>query len=190
MPTWIVPLGVLAAIAGISYFANRRVAGQFQRLSTVLKGRVRFSFFGPSYAGRYQGHEVCLRWRHPTRQTPAYLYLEMSKPASFMLTIAREGFWTRLGKQVGVVQEVTIQDPLFDEAFYIRSSHAGQARSYLQHADHRQTIEKLFSERGADLFMIQPHGVVVRKPRSQGTMITPDEVIQDLEWLERLANGY
>ena len=72
--------------------------------------------------------------------------LEFFKAMPFTLQVCTENAFTRFGKRLGVVKDISAHDPEFDKRFFIRSDNARQAVSFLGRPEVRGAITAVFDK--------------------------------------------
>jgi len=99
----------------------------------------------PSMTGIYKGKRIRIDIRPGGKNTPPYMYVWLYTGSPFNLTVYPEGALQKLGKNLGLVNEIQIGVPEFDEKFIIKSDQAALASRYLSSEMNRKIIESILS---------------------------------------------
>jgi len=172
------------------YYANKEKRDALRKLSDFMQGGVYRSLFMPSFKGEYQGLKFSIALLPAGRNTPPYLDITFANSSSFTLSISRESIFGFLGKNLGVIREVEINDKIFDDDFLIRSNKRDEASAYLSSANVKNAIIELFSM-GFTRFKITGKNILIHKPNYiLERDLNPQNIISILQKLAILAKGW
>lgn len=185
----IYPVLVFTIIFVIFFYSIKRKTKVLTRLSNCLKGSVPKFSFTPSFKGEYQGLNFSVILVEGGRNSPGYLTIFLVKNSFFKLSIHKESILSNLGKKLGIVHEVKINDEAFDKEFLIFSNKPAQVVSYLNNAAIKGVIIELFND-GFNSLMIDGKKIAVKKPNYNLAIdVEPQKVIQILQKLSLLVRG-
>lgn len=169
--------------------ANNKKKKALKNLSSVLTGSVPGSIFMPAFNGEYQGFKFSIVLIPAGKNTPPYLKFSFFKASSFKLSIYKESFLSKLGKKIGVLREVKINDEVFDKEFVVTSNKLDQAAFYIHNSSIKDAVRELFTV-GFELISINGKQILIQKPNySLGRDLEPQNVISILQNLIHLARA-
>jgi hypothetical protein len=156
---------------------------------TLLAGRFEgnVSFFSGQMQGKFQGFGFSVSLIPAGRNTPPRLAVFFPKHYAFNLRIYRETPLARLGKDLGLVREVKINDASFDNQFLIFSNRPVQAVNFLS-MNSKAILRELFAA-GFDSFTLVSKGITVQKPGYTLEDLKPEGVEQLLRKLLSITGG-
>lgn len=171
------------------FYSNKKKKQALHKLSSFLTGTIsKFSFI-PTFNGAYQGLKLSIVLIPASRNSPAYLKISLVKNSLFKLTIYKESFLSNLGKKIGIVHEVKINDEIFDREFLIFSNRPTQVMTYLNNVSIKNTIRELFNN-GFNAVVINGKQILIQKPNYiLERDLEPQNLIAILQKLSLLARG-
>lgn len=179
---------IIVLAAGIISAKKTRKA--LSRLAAYLPGALSKFPFDPSYRGIYQGLNFVITLTQGGKNSPPYLRVLLMKKSTFQLSLYKESLISELGKKVGVVKEVKINDEAFDKEFFIFSNKADRVISYFSNSDIKNTARDLFDVLGFNGLIINEQGLKAQKVNyNLKTDIEPQRMISVLQKLSILARG-
>jgi hypothetical protein len=183
------PIAFFIFFFAILFYSNKQKAKVLGRLSAGLRGSVsRFSFI-PTFKGEYQGLNFSIELLSGGKNSPPCLKICLAKNFLFRLTIYKESFLSNIGKKLGVIHEVKINDEMFDRDFLVFSNKPAQAASYLNNSSVKNAIRELFSS-GFNALFIKEKQILIQKPNYNLEIdINPQNITQTLQRLFMLARG-
>ena len=134
-------LGIIALVVGISYYQMKKrndgMAKFAQESGLSMSGGGWFSM--PSLQGSYRDHNIQMGYFQRStgsgrsRKTHTYFYTRMLTNSSpqFSLSLSREGFFSWIGKDIGLTHEIQIGDDAFDAKYLINTNDALRAKRVL-----------------------------------------------------------
>lgn len=121
------------------------------------------SFLVPAISGVYKGKTIKIEIRPGGKNSPPYIYVWLYTSSQFNLTVYPEGSLQKLGKKVGLITEIEIGVPEFDDRFVIKSDQSGLATNYLSSDLNRKVIESILST-GIPVIEIRRGEIEIYKP--------------------------
>ena len=177
---------VFLFVYGVSSFSGKR---KFKNLSGTINGSVSKFSFWPRFKGEYQGLSFAINLLPAGKSTPPHLVISVLKTSSFVLRIYKESMFADLGKRIGVVHEVKINDDSFDREFLIFSNNHEQAVNYLNNSAIKETIKGFFDDGFSEL-VISKKSLFIRKPNySVDGDLSHQNISTLLQKLNLLARG-
>ncbi|MFA5271785.1 MAG: hypothetical protein WC412_05550 [Candidatus Omnitrophota bacterium] len=177
---------VFLFIYGVSSFSGKR---KFKKLSTSLNGQISKFSLWPIFKGQYQGLNFSISLLPAGKGTPPYLVISILKTSSLALRMYKESMFAGLGKKLGIVHEVKINDELFDREFLIFSNNHTQAVNYLNNSAIKETIRGFFDDGFIEL-VISKKSLFIRKPNySVDRDLSYQNISTLLQKLNLLARG-
>ncbi len=183
------PLIFFSIFLFVFIFSIHSGKGKFKNLLNFPNGRIsKFSLI-PTFKGQYQGLDFSIYLLPAGKGSPPYLMISVLKSASFTLHIYKETGLTKLGKKLGMVREVEINDELFDDKFVLSSNNRTQTVNYLNNSTIKNTIKELFDNGFIEL-IINRKGACIKKPNYIVEKdITMQNITTILQKLNLLARG-
>lgn len=186
---FIIPFVIIGVFLSIAIYSDRKKRKALRKLSDSLKGSVsRYIFnFTPSFSGTYQGLNFKILLIPGSRSSPDYLLISVYRKTSFRLSIRRESILSGMGKKIGVVHEVKVNDEAFNKEFLIFSNRPDYAVQYLN-IENRMRISELFNL-GYDNLSIDGKQILIKKPYYSIEFDLEPKIVTDvLQKLSFLAN--
>ena len=169
------------------WWLNQRRRQKLESLASQLGGEAVSGFLADAYVRLGQGpDEVRIKLIPGGKNQPNYLELQWRSPLGFDLSISRENVATRALERWGLLKEVKIGDPVFDEQYLIRSNDPAQAMMFLQGTGRREAVDYFFLQ-GFTAFQAGKDGLVVRKPSYREADLEVGTIRAHLEQLGRFA---
>ncbi|MFA6282474.1 MAG: hypothetical protein WCY05_08270 [Candidatus Omnitrophota bacterium] len=145
---------------GASSLSGKR---KFKNLSGHLNGSISKFCFWPRFTGEYQGLSFSINLFPAGKNSPPYLIVSVLKTSSFVLRIYKEPMLAGLGKKLGIIREVKINDESFDSEFLIFSNNHKQTVDYLNNSAIKETIKEFFYDGFVEL-VISSKSLFIKKP--------------------------
>ncbi|HOX54937.1 MAG TPA: hypothetical protein PLC32_05790, partial [Candidatus Omnitrophota bacterium] len=124
------------------------------------------------------------------KNSPPYLRVLLMKKSTFQLSLYKESLISELGKKVGVVKEVKINDEVFDKDFFIFSNKPDKIISYFSNGEIKNTARELFDVLGFNGLIINEQGLKAQKVNYNLNIdLEPQRIINALQKLSILARG-
>lgn len=185
----ILPILFFVVFFAIFFYSNKKKKEALRKLSAFLTGTISKFSFMPTFIGEYQGLKLSIILIPAGRNSPAYLKTSLVKNSLFKLTIYKESFLSNLGKKIGIVHEVKINDEMFDREFLIFSNRPTQVMTYLNNISIKNTIRELFNN-GFNAVFINGKQILIQKPNYiLEKDLKPQNLIAVLQKLSLLARG-
>lgn len=159
-------LAVFGAIFGFAILRMISRNRSLKKLGEVFQGYVPGLALFPNFKGEFQGMNFYVSLFERSKSSPSYLNIALLKGPSFKLSIYKQSFLGDLGKKIGILREIEINDPEFDRQFMIFSNDAQRAAAYLRQEEVKNTIRCLMKE-GFTALKISPKQTMIRKPNYQ-----------------------
>ncbi len=180
----IIALGVI-----ITFVVARLTAKKLEPLKHSLGGEVVTSFLrGPYLRLQREGVETRVGIRSGGQNRPPSLYIRQMSPLGFDLTVSKENIVTRKLGDMGVLKDLKTGDPLFDDNYYIRSSDAMRAQTYLQDTGRRELIKGFF-DAGFAVLRADKDSLSLRKEGYQSEDLEAGRIGSHIEGLRKLVTG-
>jgi hypothetical protein len=188
MSEWLIP--AVLVIVFLSYFfrinSSKKV---LNKLKPQFNGFVSFRFFSAIFNAQYQGLDFFVRLDPGGKNTPPYLVIFLSKECSATLRICREGTLSYIGKKIGLVHEVKVNDEAFDAKYLIFSNNPQHATIYLGNADIKNAVTEIFND-GFDSITANKKGITIRKPAYDSNFdLLPENITKALQRVSIVARG-
>ncbi|MDD2654367.1 MAG: hypothetical protein PHI86_04595 [Candidatus Omnitrophica bacterium] len=179
---------IIVLAAGIISAKKTRKA--LSQLTAYLPGALSKFPFDPSYRGVYQGLNFVITLTQGGKNSPPYLRVLLMKKSTFQLSLYKESLISELGKKVGVVKEVKINDEVFDKDFFIFSNKPDKIISYFSNGEIKNTARELFDVLGFNGLIINEQGLKAQKVNYNLNIdLEPQRIINALQKLSILARG-
>jgi len=176
-----------AGVFFLLWWLNQRRRKKLESLASQLGGEAVSGFLADAYVRLGQGpDEVRIKLIPGGKNQPNHLELQLRNPLGFDLSISRENLATRALERWGLLKEVKIGDPVFDEQYLIRSNDPAQAMMFLQGPGRREAVDYFFLQ-GFTALQAGTYGLVVRKPRYREPDLELGTIRAHLEQLGRFA---
>ncbi|GEM_PF-1874766 len=181
-------------IIGLAFYISYQTCEKQKALlrsfaSSVELGNVQVgtALFTPSMTGSYKGKNIKLEIRPGGKNSPPYLYIWLYASSQFSLNVYPEGALQKLGKKLGVVNEIQIDVPEFDEKFVIKADQASLATNFLSSETNRKIIESIIST-GFPSVDIRRSEIEIYKPTYKvETELQPEQLQPVLDGLVALS---
>ncbi len=136
---------VLLIIVFVRSSMNKRVKEVFDKVALALGAQVGRSSFGtPRVEGHYQDVGFRVLYEHGMQNSPAVLRVRILKAPGFALGFRREGLDTKLSKRIGLMKDLKIGVPDFDDEFFIETSDRTRCLAYLSGSENRDSIRRIY----------------------------------------------
>jgi hypothetical protein len=130
---------------GIVYYNYIRYKGYLKTAALCLDSPQILGFFSPRLIGKFSGCSVKITTRPGGRSSPPIITMCLYTPTPFDLTIYREGTMQKIGKKMGVISEIQIGVPDFDDRYIIQTNSYLHAETFLSDRTIRDTIDFFFT---------------------------------------------
>jgi hypothetical protein len=132
-----------------------------------------FEFTRPwRISGVYSDAQVEIRTHvtggNNSKQTYLRYIILFDSPLSFEVQISRESFGSKIGKTIGVLQDILVGDSEFDSAALVRGESETQVLFWLNDSKRKQTIQQLLEKNSR--VVISRKGVQLDKRVRSGTV--------------------
>lgn len=183
----ILPFVLIVIVVGLLMFLKERARRRaLNRLVQHFQGRL--SWLTGAFQARFQGFDFFITLVPQGKNTPPKLAVRFLKHFTFNLRISKETSLARIGKRLGLVREVQINDSDFDRNFLIFSNRPVQAVNFLSMSA-KNTLREIFND-GFTVFSLDHRGIAVQKPYySLENDLAPEKVELLLRRLLSLAGG-
>lgn len=188
MDFWIIPL---VLVFGVVIMALPMLSAKpaLRKLKTTFNGAISWWIFYLIFKGRYQGLNFTVRLDPPSRSSPPYLRICLFKECKATLKVCRENTMSEMGKKLGLIQEVKVNDPEFDSKVLIFSNDPGRLSGYLSSVEMKNTIVEIFNS-GFSAITTKRKGIEIKKPDYDAHIdLTPESITFALQKLSALARG-
>lgn len=184
----IVPLSFILPLL-ITYLVLRSMGKKLKPIAAALGGELIVSLWRGTFVRlNIYGGETRIQIRSGGQNSPPYLEIKQYAPVGFKLTISEENIATKKLSKWGLIKDVKVGEPFFDDKYLVRSNEEMKAQNYLQDSERREAVEYFFSNR-FDQMQIDGDSVMVRMPRYKAEDLDPDLVGSHLEKLQKLTSG-
>jgi len=157
-----------------------------RRLIPYLPGVIRRLSFLPTYTGEYMGLKFAITLVSGSRNSPPMITITLYKGTQLTLNITRENPLSRFAERLGLMREVKVNDPVFDDQFLIFSNHPDQARGYLVNSGIKNTVRQLF-DAGFNRLSVDGKRIYTQKPCSSlNRDFIPEQVVNALQKISLL----
>jgi hypothetical protein len=182
-------IAIFIVIPLVFFWRHRNRREALKKLSDYLHGSmVKFSLT-PTLNGEYQGLRFSISLIQGGENSPSYLKTSLVKTSFFKLRIYKESILSHLGKKIGLVREIKINDEWFDSEFLIFSDRSQQAISYLGNEKIKDAIRELFNN-GFNSLVIDNKKIIIQKPNYDLNLdLEPQKITGILQKLGLLAQG-
>jgi hypothetical protein len=191
-----IPFAVVVAAVFIGGFfvVNRGVKRKFLEIAPLVNGRVETSVFGtPRVQGIYGDTPFGIRYERGSRSSPAKVVVELHRGVPFKLLLRKESLDTRLSKKLGLLKEMQLGIPDFDESVFIQTDDAARTQAFLGDHGTREVIKEIH-DRGCSLGFTAERIQLTRPLRAKSgivflsyNLIGAQEVVELLGKLHLLA---
>lgn len=188
---WLVILtipGVIFLALFIAHIKLREFRKKLEPLADALGGEVTNKFLQDAYLRlHHEGVEMRVGLISGSKNSPPYLTLKQMTSFGFGLTISEENIATRKLGSWGILKDIKIGDPVFDDKYLIRSSDAMRTQNFLLDHGRRQAIEDFFNK-GFTIIAADKEWFVARKPHYKDEDLEPDRIRSGLELLRKITS--
>jgi len=185
----IFPLIFIVVFFIIFIYSNKKKKEALKKLSSVLTGNIPGFIFTPAFSGEYQGFKFSIVLIPAGKSTPEYLKISFFKTSSFKLSISKEGILSNLGKKIGFLHEVKINDEYFDKEFLVSSNRPDKAMFYINNGSIKDATRELFNA-GFESISINGKLILIQKPNyTLERDLEPQNVISILQKLICMAGA-
>lgn len=192
MTEWILPAVFIFVFTALflSLFKHMQSSKKaLSKLKATFNGSVSFRLFYPIFKGQYQGLNFFIRLEPAGKHTPPCLVFCLSKECSATLKIYRESELSYIGKKIGLVREIKVNDEVFDSKYLIFSNNPQCVAAYLRNDDIKSTITKLFDDEFAPI-IVDKKGITVRKFDYNASLdLSPENITNVLQKTNLIARG-
>jgi hypothetical protein len=188
---WILILaipGTIAFVLLLVWAGMKMLSKKLAPLADAFGTDIRISFLlGPHIRVYSDGAETSVCIRSGSKNSPPYLILKRMRPIGFKLHLSKENVATRGLEKLGLLRDIKVGDPVFDDNYLIRSNEAVKAQNYLLYPNHREAIEFFFQE-GFRSVLFDKESLTVSKPYYKKHDLDPERVRTFLEAMSRLTS--
>jgi hypothetical protein len=130
---------------GITYANYASVRASFAQLFSTIDSPQIQGILPPVLIGKFRNHSIRVNATPGGKNQPPSMHILIYRPTSFILNIQREGFWQKLGKAAGILEEIEIGIQDFDDRYLIRTGDRQLAENFLSSRMARDDIDELFT---------------------------------------------
>lgn len=189
MIEWIIP----AVIIGFIFFpilshlsSSKKV---LNKLENHFNGSISRRSLFPIFKGQYQGLDFYVRLDPGGKNTPPYLTIFLYKECSATLKIYQETELSVLGKKIGLVREIKVNDEIFDGKYLIFSNNPQHIMIYLGNADIKNAVTEISND-GFTSIIANKKGITIRKPDyDPNSDLLPENITKALQRISMVARG-
>lgn len=145
------------------YYSSKKRKEALAKLSNYLNGAISKFSLASSFKGEYQGIKFTISLVQGGESSPPYLKIILLKNSLFKLKIYKETALSKLGKRIGVIREVKINDEMFNKEFLIFSNNPVKTTNYFNNENIKKTISELFKN-GFDALLLDGKRILIQKP--------------------------
>ncbi len=186
-PWLLIAAGIIIPVL-VMYVVFRMMRKKLKPLAEALGGETIVSFLeGPYVRLLDYGGEVRIGIRSGSQNSPPYLILKQMTPLGFDLTISKENIATRKLGKWGILKDLKIGDPLFDDRYFVRSGDAIRAQNFLQDQARREVVDYFFNNEFTEL-RADKKGVTIRKAGYGDEDLDPEIIRSHLDQIRKLAS--
>ena len=190
MSRWVwviaITLGTIVFVVLILYFVSKSMVGKLKPIAQALGGEVAGNLLKGSYCLlNRDGVEVQIGIQPGSQYTPPVIYIKELRPGSFKMTLYKENAATRGLEKLGMLKDLKIGDPLFDEKYVIKSGDEIGAINFLQDPRRREAIEAMFDD-GFHTFQLDKKSVMIQQRGYKKQDLDPERLRINLERLHSL----
>ena len=177
---------VVTIAALLLWWSHKKRQAHLARLAASLGGETVTAFMADAYVRLSSGAgEVRIKLMPGSDDDPPILELRSLSPLGFSLSITKESRATRALERWGILKEVKIGDPLFDDQYLLQGSDPARVLSFLQGRGRREAVDYFFRN-GFRSIQANPDGVFAQKPKYQNSDLEPLLIQAHLEQLGKL----
>lgn len=181
---FIFAIGIPAMVVLILITARKQQLARLKKLTSCLSGDIPSFSLAPVFYGDYLGIRFAVMLAPASEGSGEHLQISVYKETSLRLRLYRESYFSQIGKKIGLLREVEINDPLFDEKYLIFSNQPKLAINYLQSREVKDAINELFCRNFGGLVI---DGRKMTIQRSLSHEIAPSSLLAALQKLIFLA---
>jgi len=172
--------------AGITYCNYSHYKGLLSGVIPCIEDPQILGLVTPRIVGRYRDHSLSLTIMPGGKNSPPRLTMCLYAVTPFQLHIYREGTLQKVGKKLGLLEEIEIGIPYFDRNFLIQTASASRARAYLCDVHRRKKIEFLFNSGYHDFKVVEGALLIEKRSDDMGHDLEPQTlraILDDLVYL-------
>ena len=179
---------LILVIIGMGFCATNRPRVQaLRRLTQILGGSVRrFPWIVPQWSGSFEGLPVTITLMPESKHSPRELVISTKQPCAFRLRIVPETWSRRLGRQLGLLRDLRVRDPAFDERFLILTDQPPHAQGFLSDDRIRRAVTSLF-DLGMTTLTMDRRGMAAKKSHYPLSDLEPSQLLPVLQHVRQLA---
>ncbi|MDD5585130.1 MAG: hypothetical protein PHV55_08765 [Candidatus Omnitrophica bacterium] len=188
MIEWIIPVAfILVFLSFLSHLSSSKKV--LNKLENHFNGAISRRSLFPIFKGQYQGLDFYVRLDPAGKNTPPYLTVFLSKECSATLKIYQETELSVLGKKIGLVREIKINDEIFDGKYLIFSNNPQHVTLYLGNADIKNAVTEIFND-GFTSITANKKGITIRKPDyDPNSDLSPESMTKALQKISMVVRG-
>jgi len=133
---------IIAVFLALKAKQRKKVSEMATKASAT---EVKNSFGGRTFDGRFQDLEYNCRYFGGSKNSPPSFTITIKHPVPTPLTITRESGLDRLGKKIGLADELQTGDPAFDQAYYLNTEGKPLYRDFFSNRARREAVQGLFT---------------------------------------------
>lgn len=146
---WVFVVLLIAVVQAFAYLMFTRESRMLGRLAAALGGENKSSILAGNYVKLdSQGVELQIRLMSGSSDSghgPLLIILRKTRPA-FCMQISSSSWATRLGNAIGLVDDVAMGDPAFDQRYRIKASNEGAAIAFVNDPQRREALAYFFDQ--------------------------------------------
>lgn len=155
-------------------------------LARTLGGEVAGSRFGMGHCRlSVEGIEGRVELVPAGKNTPPRLRLSLMSPLVFSLDVRKTYFGSRALEKLGLVHDVKLGDPAFDEKYVVNSNDEMRAQNFLADDNKRAAVERLL-DAGYECVNSDKKRLLVSKPNYAPADLTPERIGEMFALLSKL----
>lgn len=180
--------GIFAFIALILY-VNRKIANRkLESLVGAFNARIVSDFFrGPHVLLNNSGCEVKIRIAKGSNNSPPCLIIKQMTPIGVWLSISEKNIVTSMLNKFGLLKNVTIGNPLFDDRYLVQSKDTIKTQNYLRNTVRTDAIDVLFEE-GINTIESDDDSVTIKISNYRKEDLDPRRIQTLLDMMRKLAS--
>lgn len=184
-------MGIMIAIAVVAtIYSQNQMKKHLQELAATFDSP-QIGGFAPIFLeGYYKGKKVRIELVSGGKNSPPYLTIKLFADIPFTLTISQEGTMTKLGKKIGLVREMEIGIPDFDDKFLIQSGQPDMAKQYLMNEINRRIVDSIIKTGFTSIDARDGKLLILKPTYNQGAETRPSFVHPLLDGLIVMSQSF
>jgi hypothetical protein len=130
---------------GVTYYNYSMIRASYRGLFGIIQSPQMQGIFSPVLIGRFIDRSIRIEAQPGGRNAPPSVTMILYASTTFNMTLYSEGFWQKMAKKAGFLEEMEIGSADFDDRYVILAGDRHMVEAYLHKKDIRDIIDALFS---------------------------------------------